>query len=116
MRIREAKWHQTIKDLLKEIGEKDGFDVSESKKETHFTTRFALFEGEKPKKHTLTYKPDVVWKKGMTLSQSLRLNIIQKANSGEEKILARNLSSRLDCIMCTELQKFHTSHKQRYIV
>lgn len=31
----------------------------------YFPIKFALFEGETPKKHILTYKPDVVWKKGI---------------------------------------------------
>lgn len=65
MRIREAKWHQTIKNILMEIGERNGFDISESEREMYFTTKFALFEDESRKKHTLTYKPDVVWKKGI---------------------------------------------------
>lgn len=63
MRIREEKWHQTVKGFLKGIGERNGFDVSESEREMYFPVKFSLFEGESPKKHILTYKPDVVWKR-----------------------------------------------------
>jgi hypothetical protein len=65
MRIREAKWHGFIKKVLKEIGEKYEFDVSESEKEMYFPVKYRLFDGVHAEKHILTYKPDVVWKKGM---------------------------------------------------
>jgi len=65
MRIREGKWHQFVKASLKEIGEKNGFDVSESEKEMYFPVKFALFNGDSAEKHILTYKPDIVWKKGI---------------------------------------------------
>jgi len=51
--------------MLIEIGEQNNYDVSDSEKEMYFTRKFSMFEGESTRKHTLTYKPDVVWKKGM---------------------------------------------------
>jgi len=65
MRVREAKWHEFIKERLKGIGEKSGFEVSESENDMYFTIKYPLFCGDSAEKHTLTYKPDVVWKKGM---------------------------------------------------
>lgn len=65
MRIRETKWHQHVKESLKEIGEKSGFDVSESETEMYFPVKYKLFRGDSAEKHMLTYKPDVVWKKGV---------------------------------------------------
>lgn len=65
VRIRENKWHQHVKELLKEIGEKSGFNVSESETEMYFPVKYKLFGGDSAEKHILTYKPDVVWKKGM---------------------------------------------------
>jgi hypothetical protein len=65
LRIAESKWHEYVKGLLKEIGEKSGFDVSESENEMDFPVKYDLFESEPSEKHILTYKPDVVWKKGI---------------------------------------------------
>jgi len=65
VRIRETKWHQSVKELLKEIGERNDFNVSESETEMYFPIKYKLFGGEPAEKHILTYKPDVIWKKGM---------------------------------------------------
>ena len=57
MRIREAKWHQHVKGLLREIGEKSGFDVSESETEMYIQVKYKLFDARSAEKHILTYKP-----------------------------------------------------------
>ena len=61
---KQVSWHEMVKKVLKEIGEDRGYDVSESEKEMLFTKKFTMYVGDKRKKHTLAYKPDVVWKKG----------------------------------------------------
>jgi len=63
VRIRETKWHQYVKKLLKEFGKEKGFDVSESETEMYFTVKYKLSDEDSAEKHVLTYKPDVVWKK-----------------------------------------------------
>lgn len=60
---KEPRWHQTVKEVLKEIGEGKGYDVSESEQEMLFSSKFKMFNGEKRKVHSFLYKPDVVWKK-----------------------------------------------------
>jgi len=60
---KEPRWHQLVKEILKEIGESRGYDVSESEKETMFSSKFKMFDYEERKLHTLSFKPDVVWKK-----------------------------------------------------
>ena len=61
---KQVRWHEMVKKVLKEIGENRGYNVSESEKEMLFTKKFPMYVGDKRKKHTLAYKPDVVWKKG----------------------------------------------------
>jgi len=61
---KQVRWHEMVKKVLKQIGENRGYDVSESEKEMLFTSKFTMYDGEQRKKHTLAYKPDVVWKKG----------------------------------------------------
>lgn len=56
-------WHERVKKALKEIGESRDYDVSESEQEMHLTKRVSLYVGEGQELHTLTHKPDVVWKK-----------------------------------------------------
>ena len=57
------RWHERVKEVLKEIGESRGYDVSESEQEMMLSSKFKMFSGEKRKIHTSSYKPDVVWKK-----------------------------------------------------
>jgi len=61
---KKISWHEMVKEILKEIGKNRGYDVSESEKEMMFAKKFAIYEGDKRAKHTLSYKPDVVWKEG----------------------------------------------------
>ena len=61
---KETRWHETVKEVVKEIGEKKGYNVSESEKEIILASRFKMYDSERRKIHTLAYKPDVVWKKG----------------------------------------------------
>jgi hypothetical protein len=59
-----TSWHQTVKEVLKELGKKKNYDVSESEQEILLASRFKRFTGEKRQIHELVYKPDIVWKKG----------------------------------------------------
>jgi len=97
---------------LKEIGKKNGFDVSTSEQEIHFTERFALFEDEGREKHTLTYKPDVVWKKGVKTHAIFEIEYLNpKGNISEKKkyalgtfllgLVASCISSCRDFILIT---------------
>jgi len=61
---KENRWHQTVKQVLKEIGEDRGYNVEESEKEMIFSKRFTIYIGDKKEIHSVSYKPDVVWKKG----------------------------------------------------
>ena len=61
---KETRWHQRVKDVLKELGEKEDYDVSESEQEILLSSRFKRFTDEKREIHALAYRPDVVWKKG----------------------------------------------------
>lgn len=61
---KEARWHKMVKDVLKEIGEGRGYDVSESEKEMILASKFKMYDKEKSRIHTFLYKPDVIWKKG----------------------------------------------------
>jgi hypothetical protein len=61
---RDSGWHQKVKEILKEIGEEEGYDVSESENEILLASRFKIYDDEKKKIHNLMYKPDVVWKDG----------------------------------------------------
>ena len=67
-----------VKKALRKIGKERGYDVSESEKEMVFGSRFKMFDfkemfsksklvfsdTDERKVYTLSYKPDVVWKKG----------------------------------------------------
>lgn len=61
---KEPRWHQKVKDILKELGEKEDYDVSESEKEILLSSRFKRFVDEKRQIHAFAFRPDVVWKKG----------------------------------------------------
>ena len=60
---KEPRWHQTVKEVIKEIGQSREYDVSESEQEMLFSSKFTMFSGKKRKIHTFSYRPDVVWKK-----------------------------------------------------
>lgn len=60
---RTPRWHETVKEVTKEIGERRGYDVSESENEVILASKFQIFANEGRKIHTISYKPDVVWKK-----------------------------------------------------
>lgn len=85
MRIKEGKWHQAIKHILMEMGEKKSYDVSESENEMYFTEKFSMFEGEKREKHTLTYKPDVVWKRGIRYQAIFEIEYLSPSGQTVEK-------------------------------
>ena len=60
---KENRWHEAVKQVLKEIGEDRGYDVEESEQEMIISKRFGMYDHEKREIHSLSYKPDVVWKK-----------------------------------------------------
>lgn len=80
--MKKTSWHQRVKEVLKEIGESRGYDVSESEQEIHFTKRVSIYIGDPIKLHTLTCKPDVVWKKGDKYRAVFQ---IEHAENGVEK-------------------------------
>ena len=61
---KRAGWHQIVKEVLKELGQKKNYDVSESEQEILLASRFQRFADEKRQIHELAYKPDILWKKG----------------------------------------------------
>jgi len=76
--VKEPRWHEMVKEALKEIGKERGYDVSESEKEMVFASKkFKMFrhqikgrgseiiygDAAEREVHTLSYKPDCVWKK-----------------------------------------------------
>lgn len=75
---KEIRWHKLVKEALKEIGKKRGYDVSESEKEMILADKFKMvkfavgisgsqkydYDVKKRETHTFSYKPDGVWKKG----------------------------------------------------
>jgi hypothetical protein len=94
-----ASWHEIAKKALKEIGTEWGYNVSESEKEIVFGTKFSIFrhkitgkgyevirEGAaKRKPHTLSYKPDGVWKKGRNYRAIFEIECLDEIKRGTAK-------------------------------
>jgi len=78
-------WHERVKRVLKEIGESRGHDVSESEQEMFLTRRVSLYIGDEVKLHTLTYKPDVVWKKGGKYYAIFQIEYLKATQQATEK-------------------------------
>lgn len=96
---RKTSWHEIAKEALKEIGKEWGYAVSESEKEMVFATKFRMFRhrlygkgneiikggASERKPHVLSYKPDVVWKKGRNYRAIFEIEFLDERKSGIEK-------------------------------
>ena len=96
---KEARWHKMVKEALKEIGKERGYDVSDSEKEIVFASKFRMFRHQikgksweiiyggsaERKPHALSYKPDVVWKKGRHHRAIFEIEYLNPRSSAMEK-------------------------------
>jgi len=96
---KKTSWHEMAKEALKEIGKEWGYSVSESEKELFFASKFRLFnhqisgkgweiirEGATERKpYTLSYKPDVVWKKEHNYRAIFEIEYLPQRKSAMEK-------------------------------
>jgi len=87
------------KEALKEIGKERGYNVSESEKEMVLATKFKMFRHQikgkgweilyggaaERKAHTLSYKPDVVWKKGRFYRAIFEIEYLNQRKDAMEK-------------------------------
>ena len=92
---KQARWHEKVKQALKEIGKERGYNVSESEKEMVLAAKFKMFDFkiktygsqryeldiEKRKPHTFSIKPDGVWKKGHIYRAIFEVEYLKASNS-----------------------------------
>lgn len=93
------RWHEMVKEALKETGKERGYDVSESEKEMVLAEKFREFHFElvgavsdvkdygkaRREPHTFSYKPDGVWKKGLIYRAIFEVEHLRARNSSSIK-------------------------------
>ncbi len=96
---KKTSWHEFAKKALKEIGKEWGYTVSESENVMFFAKKFSMvslsvrIKGQKVTKggaserkpQTMSYKPDVVWKKGRNYRAIFEIECLDETRSGIEK-------------------------------
>ena len=96
---KKTSWHEFTKKALKEIGKEWGYAVSESEKVMVIAKTFSMFRhqitgkgyeilrkgAEERESHVLSYKPDVVWKKGRYYKAIFEVECLDERMSGIKK-------------------------------
>jgi hypothetical protein len=92
MAVKTSRWHQTVKRALRDIGTQHRLDVSESEKEFYFPSKFQQFSNERRRLHSVTCKPDVIWKKAYKFRAVFEIEYV---NSNDE---SESLDKKKYCI------------------